>query len=293
MKKLITFVFSLVLSSCIFAGETASYTLFEAVQNKLVKVVFKGRGVTPENSNSHYGRCISLSIKNITSQRLELKLEAGRKLRCYKDSVQSMMVSKTEMFALGPGNTSDFTINAFCTKKNSGSPRPENVYTMQGMAEGYLYELVQLIENLDCQNNLGQQAVWALTDSISPSNISGDDAAKAKKLRDFVEFAIKHSKSEKANGFNYDYSYPDKIYNGYKIKGEINWDMPNSGTVTLSVYDSKGKKVADIFTGVPFNTGFQAYDYEIANNVFTEGNTYWLRVISGGRQLKEVAVTMK
>jgi len=293
MKKLITIVFSLVLSSCIFAGETASYSLFDAVQKNLIKVVFKGRGVTPENSNSHYGRCISLSIKNITSQRLELKLEAGRKLRCYKDSVQSMMVSKTEMFALGPGNTSDFTINAFCTKKNSGSPKATNVYNMQGMAEGYLYELVQLIESLDCQDNMGQQAVWVLTDSISPNNISGDDAAKAKKLKDFVEFAIKNIKTEKANGFNYDYSFPDKIYNGYKITGDINWTMAYSGTVTLSVYDSKGKKVADIFTGVPYNPGFQAYDYEIANNMFIEGNTYWLKVMSGGKWLKEVAITMK
>ena len=293
MKKLITFVFSLVLSSCIFAGESASYSLFDAVQKNLVKVVFKGRGTTSDNSNSHYGRCISLSIKNVTSQRLELKIEAGRRLKCYKDSVQSMMVSKTEMFALGPGNTSDFTINAFCTKKNSGSPKATNVYNMQGMAEGYLYELVQMIESLDCQNNTGQQAVWALTDSISPENIKGDDAVKAKKLRDFVEFAIRSYKAEKASGFNYDYSFPDKIYNGYKVKGEINWTMPNSGTVTLSVYDSKGKKVADIFAGVPFNTGFQTYDYEIAHNMFTEGNTYWLRIISAGKQLKEVAVTMK
>jgi hypothetical protein len=293
MKKLMAIVFSLVLSSFIFAGEPVSYTLFDAVQKKLVKVVFKGRETASGHSSSHYGRCISLSVKNLSTLHLELKLEAGRKLKCYKDSVQSMMISQTEMFALGPGNTSDFTINAFCTKKNSGAPGSANIFNMQGMASGYLYELVQLIESLGCQDNMGQQAVWVLTDSISPDNIKGGDAAKAKKLKDFVEFAIGRIKNEKIGGYVYDYSFPDKMNDGYKITGEINWTMPYSGTVTLSVYDSKGKKVADIFTGVPYKSGFQTYDYDLANGAFKEGEMYWLKVVSGGERLKEVAITMK
>lgn len=293
MKKLIPFAFSLVMSSCIFAGETASYTLFDAIQKNLVRVLFKGRGITSENSSSHYGRCITLNVKNMSAQRLELKLEAGRKLKCYKDSVQNMMVSQTEVFALGPGNTSDFTINAFCTQKRASGPGPKNAYSMQGLADGYLYELVQLIESLGCQDNMGQQAVWVLTDSISPENITGSDAAKAKKLRNFVEFALKRVKTEKVGGYIYDYSFPDKTNKGYKIKGEINWTMPYTETVTLSVYDNKGKKVADIFAGMPFKSGFQTYDYDYANNTFRDGDMYWLRLISGGTMLKEVAITMK
>lgn len=293
MKKLIIFVFSLVLCSGVFASEPVSFSLFDAVQKKLVKVVFKGRGYSAENRSAHYGKCISLNIKNVSSQRLELKLEAGRKLRCYKDTVQDMMVSRSEMFALGPGGSSDFTINAFCTEKHESSPGDKTVYNMTGMADGYLYQLVQLIESLDCQDNMGQQAVWVLTDNISPDNIRGGDAAKAKKLKDFVDFALNKIKSRNAGGVIYDYSFPDKTTEGFKITGEINWDMPYSGTVTLSVYDNKGKKVADIFTGVPYKSGFQSFNYELANGMFREGEMYWLKVVSGGQWLKEVAITMK
>ncbi len=293
MKKLILFVFSLVLSSGIFASETMTMSLFDAIQKKLVKVVFKGRGYTSDNGCAHYGKCMSLTVKNISSQRLDLKLEAGRKLKCFKDTVQDMIVSRTEMFALGPGGSSDFTINAFCTQKHEHAPDVANVFDMQGMAGGYLYELIQLIESLDCQDNAGQQAVWVLTDSISPDNITGTDAEKVKKLKKFVEFAISKIKADKISGVIYDYSFPDKTNEGFKISGEINWTMPYSGTVTLSVYDNKGKKVIDIFTGVPYKSGFQSFNYELANTMFREGELYWLKVVSGGQWLKELAITMK
>ncbi len=292
MKKTIALVISLVLSSCIFAGEAASYSLFDALQKKLIKVIIKGRGTTSDNSSSHYGRCITVNVKNISQQRLDLTIEAGRKLKCYKDSVQSMVISQTEMFALGPGNSSDFTINAFCTSKHSGAPGVKNEFSMQGMAKGYLYELVKLIESLDCQDNMGQQAVWVLTDSISTANITGGDPVKAKKLKSFVEFAIKKVIINKDESYNYDYSYPEKNAKGYKISGEINWNMPYNGTVTLSIYDNKGKKILDVFTGVPYRPGFQSYSYELANDMFREGETYWLKIISAGQWLKEVAINM-
>lgn len=293
MKKFILLVFSLVLCSGLFAGETMSTSLFDAVQKNLVKVVFKGRGYTSENRSAHYGKCILLHLKNVSSQRLELSLEAGRKLHSCYDSVQDMMVSQTEVFALGPGGSSDFTINAFCIEKSETAPKENTVFTMAALAGGYLLQLVQLIESLGCQDNMGQQAVWVLTDNVSPENIKGSDREKEKKLRDFVDFALKKIQGGKIDGVIYDYSFPDKMAGGFKIAGQINWDMPYSGTVTLGVYDNKGKKVADIFAGVPYNKGFQTFTYELASSLFREGELYWLKVISNGERLKEVAITMK
>ncbi len=293
MKKFILFVFSLVLSSGIFAGETVSTSLFDALQKKLVKVVFKGRGYSSENRSAYYGKCISLQLKNVSSQRLNLTLEAGRKLHSGRDSAQDMIVSQSEVFALGPGGSSDFTINAFCIEKSEPSPKESTVYTMAAMADGYLLQLVQLLESLGCQDNMGQQAVWVLTDNASPDNVKGNDHMKEKKLRDFVEFALRKIKGGKPEGVIYDYSFPDKMDGGFIIAGQINWDMPYSGTVTLGVYDNKGKKVADIFTGVPYKSGFQTYTYELASVLFREGELYWLKVVSNGERLKEVAITMK
>ncbi|MDD4214135.1 MAG: hypothetical protein PHR81_04935 [Bacteroidales bacterium] len=293
MKKIFYAIFSVIIFGAIAQAKTVSYTLSEAIQKKLVKAVFKGRGFTSNAGSSHYGKCISLSLKNLTSQRLEINLETGRELRSFNDSVQDMIISQSEVFALGPNGSSDYTINAFCTEKHETSPKESSIYQMGRMTSGYLYELVLLIETLGCQDNMGQKAVWVLTDSISSDEISGGDVAKAKKLKDFVDFALKKIKGGKMDGYIYDYPFPEKTAEGFKVSGEINWTMPYNANVSLAIYDNKGKKVADIFTNILYKSGFQSYEYEIANTFFREGELYWLRVEGCGQRLKELAVKME
>jgi hypothetical protein len=293
MKRKMFVVFSLVICSYLLSAETLSMGLFEAIQKKMVKVDIKGRGVTTENSSGHYGKCIFLKIKNLLAQPLDLNVETGRRLTCVYDSVQDMMVAKAEMFALGPNGSSDFTINAFCTQKHDRSPGESSVFRLDGMTEGYLHELALLIESLGCIDNTGQQAVWVLTDSISPGEITGKDAAKVKKLKDFVIFAIANMKNQKSTQFMYDYSFPDKTDKGFLLKGEINWDMPYSGLVSLTIYDNHNQKIKVIFDERLYRSGFQTFDYNLSNIAFKENELYWLRVEGCGKKLKELAVKME
>jgi len=292
MKKSIFVMLLLVFSAGISTKATNSMSLFEAVKKKLVEVKFCGKGYTAENT-SYYGKCISLQIKNICSQNLELNVEAGRRLRCVYDSIQDMMISHTQMFALAPNQSSDYTINAFCTQKHDRAPSETSIFNLDGMSEGYLYQLVQLIETLGCQDNTGQQAVWVLTDSISSSNITGTDEAKVKKLKDFVEFAVASMKKERSAGVMYDYSFPDKTNTGFSIKGEINWNMPYTSFVSLTIYDNSNNKIITLFTEKPYKSGLQSYYYSLYNTDFKEGELYWLRVEGCGKRLKEVAIKME
>ncbi|MEI6122628.1 MAG: hypothetical protein WCQ95_03285 [Bacteroidota bacterium] len=293
MKKFISILLLLVLSAGISTKATNALSLFEAVKNKMVTVTLAGRGYSVENGTSHYGKCISLEIKNLTSQSLELKVEVGRRLKCVYDSIQDMMISRSEMFALAPYAKYDYTINAFCTQKHDRAPGETSFYDLSSMSEGYLFQLAQLIESLDCQNNTGQQAVWVLTDSISPNDITGADASKVKKLKDFVEFALASSKKQGISGMMYDYSFPDKTTAGFAIKGEINWNMPYTSFVTITIYDNQNNKVAILFAEKPYKTGFQTYNYDLTNTAFKEGELYWLRVEGCGKRLKELAIKME
>jgi hypothetical protein len=293
MKTKIFVLIPFLFCSYVLSAEILSFSLFEALQKKIVKVDIKGRGVTSDNSNGHYGKCILVKIKNLTNDPLNLCLETGRRLTCVYDSIQDMMVAKSEMFALGPGSSHDFTINAFCTQKHDRSPGETSTFTMDGMSEGYLHQLSLLIESLGTLDNTGQQAVWVLTDSISPNEITGSDAVKVKKLRDFVEFAIANMKAERTLGFIYDYSFPDKSEKGFSLKGEINWEMPYSGLVSLTIYDNHNKKIKVLFDERMYRSGFQTFDYDLKDLSLNEHELYWLRVDGCGKKLKELAVKME
>jgi hypothetical protein len=293
MKTKIFVLIALLFCSYVLTAENLSFSLFEAIQKKMVKVDIKGRGYTSDNSYGHYGKCIFVKVKNLTNQSLNLSLETGRRLTCVHDSIQDMMVAKSEMFALGPNGSSDFTINAFCTQKHDRSPGESSIFKLDGMSEGYLHELSLLIESLGMLDNTGQTAVWVLTDSVSPNEIRGSDAAKVKKLKDFVLFAIGNMKTERATGFMYDYSFPEKTEKGFSLRGEINWEMPYSGLVSLTIYDNHNQKIKVLFDERLFRPGFQTFSYNLTNLSLKENEMYWLRVDGCGKRLKELAVKME
>ncbi len=293
MKKTIFVMLLLIFHAGIILHASNSIPLFDAIKKKMVSVKIKGRGYTSDNSSAHYGKCVSLKIRNLTSQPLNVNMEAGRRLKCVYDSVQDMLVSRSDMYALAPNASGDFTISAFCSQKHDRAPSESSIFDISSMSEGYLYELAVLIESLACFDNTGQQAVWVLTDSISPNNISGADAAKVKKLKDFVTFAMAHGTPEKQYGFTYDYSFPNKSNSGFIIKGEVNWNMPYTSFVTISVYDNQNTKIATIFAEKPYKPGYQTYTYDLANTTFKEGELYWLRVEGCGKCLKELAIKME
>jgi hypothetical protein len=283
----------LLFCSYLMRAENLSLSLSDAIKKKMVIVDIKGRGVTSDNSYGHYGQCIFVKVKNLTNQPLSLNLETGRRLTCVYDSIQDMIVAKSEMFALGANGNSDFTINAFCTQKHDRSPGTTSTFRLDGLSEGYLHELVLLIESLGSLDNTGQMAIWVLTDSISPNEITGSDASKVKKLKDFVVFALTNMKAERATGFIYDYSFPDRTEKGFSLKGEINWDMPYSGMVSLTIYDNYNQKVKVLFDERLYRPGFQTFDYNLMNLSLKENEIYWLRIDGCGKRLKEVAVKME
>jgi hypothetical protein len=284
---------ALLFCSYVLSAETLSLGLSDAIQKKMVKVDIKGRGVTSDNSYGHYGQCILVKVKNLMDQPLNLNLETGRRLTCVYDSIQDMIVAKSEMFALGANGNCDFTINAFCTQKHDRSPGTTSTFRLDGMSEGYLRELSLLIESLGSLDNTGQMAIWVLTDSISPNEITGSDASKVKKLKDFVVFALSNMKAERIKGYIYDYSFPDKNEKGFSLKGEINWEMPYSGILSLTIYDNYNHKVKVLFYERLYRSGFQTFDYYLTNLSLKENELYWLRVNGCGKRLKEVAVKME
>lgn len=288
--KTILFIALLCTSSLFLTASNITVNLYEAIQKKMVKVGINGRGYTSAEHTSNTGKCIKINIKNLTQNSLNLKLETGRKLHCIYDSIQDMMVARRELFALSPMEEEEYTIYAFCTQKRDQSPSISSKFTLEGLSEGYLYDLSLLIEDLKAFDNTGQQAVWVLTDKEKSKSIRGSNEQTVNKLKMFVEYAIANPDYKRNNSYIYDYSYPDKNENGYELKGEINWDMPYTGLVSLILYDNNNQKVKVLFDEYLFRSGFQTYDYKLQSPLMKKDELYWLRVEGFGTKIKEIAI---
>lgn len=267
-----------------------SYTLEDALRKKLVTAEISGR---KDATTNYYGQCITIKIKNTSGQSLSLNLESGRRLNCEYDSIQDMLITKAEIFALLPGQVNDYTIYAMCCQQHDHSPGSTTKFNLGAMAQSQLVQLAMLIEKLSAQDYAGQRAVWVITDDADPDMISSDNEEVTKALKEFVINVIKNKKTaDRDPGFTYDYSYPTTDGNVFTIEGDFDFEMPYQTFVSLYVYNNNGDRVKIVFQDVAFSGGLQTYHYKLSDAVFESGETYWLRLKQNSKTVKEVAVTM-
>ncbi len=287
--------FTLVLMVGLFLGlplmaNTNSYTLEDAIKRKLVSAEIVG---STNPVHAYYGQCITLKLKNKSSQDLSLQLESGRRLNCDYDSVQDMMITKSEIIALLPSQAKEFLIYAMCCEKSNHSPSNNTSYNLGAMADVTLVKLAQLIEKLEAQDYGGQQAVWVITNGADPEYINSDNPSATKVLREFVINALKGiTEVTREPGFIYDYSYPKTDGKTFTLEGDFSWEMPYQSFVSLYIYDNNGNRICVIFQDAAFTSGLNSYHYKISSDALVSGGLYWIRMKQNNKTLKELAVTM-
>jgi hypothetical protein len=269
------------------AAASLSISLEEALKKKLVTATILGKGC-------YYGQSVKLKLKNISNQNLSISLEAGRRLNCVYDSVQDMLVTKSEMLALLPSQTKEFTIYAMCCEKSNRTPSETSTYNLGAMANSALMNLAILIEKLNVQDLTGVKAVWVISDGISPDEITGSDETTVKALKEYVmAVANKRKPAERDPNIIYDYSYPTLEGEVFTIEGDFDWEMPTPGFVSLYIYDNNGKQVKVVFQDLSATSGLQSYHYKVSDATFQFGELYWIRMKQNNRTIKELAVKME
>jgi len=287
--------FTLILMLCILswlplAAITNSYTLEEALKKKLVTATISGHRY---ETSSYYGKCIGIKLHNTTSQALSINVESGRRLNSDYDSVQDMLITQSERFALLPSQTQEFSIYAMCCEQHNQPPVDNNHYNLGAMADASLVQLARLIEQLQAQDYAGQHAVWVLSDGADPNSINSSNPEITKALREFVINVVKAPKAaERDPGFIYDYSYPQTDGVRFTLEGEFTWEMPYQSFVSLYIYDNSGNRVCVIFQDAAFPSGLQTYNYKVTSDALKSGGLYWIRMKQNSKTIKELAVTM-
>jgi hypothetical protein len=273
MKKKILVLLIAAIFIPTFVWPIGKTTLSEAIKNKWIKAKITGNG------NGHYGQCVQFSLENLTSQVLDINVEAGRKLICLNDSIQDLMVTQAAALALYPGKTQNLPVYAMCIREHRRSPKTNSSYTPGPMAEGNLLELAIIIEKHSIQDIGGQAAVWVLTDSASLSSVSGSSKENILLLTTFLKNAIYEATHK-----------PDPTMFEYYIQGALVFELKEESTGSVMAYDKTGKQISVLCENVPFKEGLNCYDFRLVNPAVKKDNQYFVRLIIGGKVIKEISL---
>jgi len=287
MKNLLVILLGLI--PIYSSGKPTETSLIEALKANQVQLTATGNQVEQNPSkSSHYGKCLKLKLKNVTSQSIQLTIEKAYHLTSIEDRLQDLITTENMIVILSPNQTKDVLINAFCGEKSNASPDEKDTFKLSYRHSGSIAKLTEMLEKNQLFGNTGQQAIWCFTDNNPLDQIYDTHAqiALEDKLIAFIaaEKNIPIPKRIESNTKR-QLRYPKELDGSYAQY----IDRPT--TIGFYITDSLNKIVTTIIEDdTETRTGTAKYSY-IYRGQFVTGKYYFkMKLNNEWKTVKEITV---
>ncbi len=183
-----------------------------------------------------------LQVKNGLNQGIELVVHAGQLLHTSHEDAQNLIVTKTQFFALKPGEQMQKPLWAMCIESHDRGPGPNDPFRPVGMASGPLLAMAQTIDKYELHTNaVAQDALWCLSNKHPVSSIYHPDPQITRLLQEQVAQVHGISldellKKERLNQPKY-----NRIFHAI-----YRFALKQDQSVELRLYDPQGNQVAQL-----------------------------------------------
>lgn len=260
---------------------TSVFSIEDAAKKGLIKLSIRGKG-------GFTGDVIDMKIQNLTNQKLDLKVEAGRRLDSKNNNEQDILVTKPQEVFVGANQTRSVNIFGMCCQAHNSSPSTNSIYYVGKLADSNLIKLANFIDkNKYYTNYTAQEAVWTISDNNSLASISGDKDVKTN-LQNYVSKITGRA----IPPYNISYwggSDGSAMGKANKIEGIFDYTVPADGSVTIGIYDTKGNLVQLLCKDLVHQKGECKLFYTFRTKNVPEG-TYYARMTMNGMLQKEMKI---
>ena len=255
------------------SGSRTSSTFQQAIKDKLITIDMHSRAQDEMNDDfsSHYGPCVSMTVKNISGKSLQLSMDKGQILNSDDPGAQDLIITQPLILAIEPAAEKVENLYAMCTQMSHWSPGKEDGFSFGPMAGEDLRKLTEIIYRYKIQNATGQDGVWVLTDAYPLNGISGDPG-QVKLLKDYLRPLVGKKHKE-------------DVTIHYKNKGSFEFRLMKDAKASMILYDRQGEEYQVYFRDKFFKRGIYTMDYNYSNELMKPG-IYTLKLKIEGKAPK-------
>ncbi|MGQ0827101.1 MAG: hypothetical protein ACT4ON_01775 [Bacteroidota bacterium] len=269
-----------IFTNSLFANKCISVE--DAAKKGLVKLSIKSRG-------GFTGEVIEMNLQNNTNQKLDLNVEAGRRLDSKNNSEQDILVTRSQEFFVNGKQSKTLMIYGMCCQAHNSSPKVNSIYSVGKLADSNLVKLANFLDtNKYYTNDAAQDAVWAVSDNESLGSIIGDD----KKVVDALRKYVSEITGRPIPAYDIIYkqeSDRDVMGRANRIEGVFEYSVPADGSVTIGIYDEQGRLVQLLFQDITHEKGECKLYYTFRTREVQPG-TYYARMNMNGMLQKEMKI---
>ena len=230
-----------------------------------------------------------MKVQNLTNRKLDLKVEAGRRLDSKQQSEQDILVTEQQEFFVNANQTKSINVNGMCCQAHNAAPTAKHEYFVGRLADSSLIKLAMYIDkNKYYSNYSAQQSVWVVSDDNSIGSIDDGDKEIKNDLRNYVS-----KLTGKAIPL-YDIRYQSgndgsAMGRAVRIEGVFDYTLPATCHSTLAIYNERGEIVQVIFENLQSDKGEYKHYYTFRTKDLPQG-TYYARVNADGLMQKEMKI---
>ncbi len=213
------------------------YTLDELKQHEKFEVSVEANG-------NYSGNSIELLIKSTNRKDVELLIPTGTVFYTSDESDQILIVVEEQLLVIAGGKSKRKVLDGFCTEASDGIPTKEMEMSYMPTKREKLQSLANYInENKGFSDHAIQEAVWCVSDGHSLANIYDENAAKTKKLTQFVADLtgqeITWHKVKRNLGSNGDRIMVNPVF----VTGLVQFSTSKETTLKSKIVDENGELV--------------------------------------------------
>jgi len=269
-----TLIFPLILSISQLSG-VKEVDFVDAVEQKLISCEATSKGF-------YSGDCMRLSFKNLSKDKLVIKIQPGTHFLSNNEHEQDILVVEEQEMILAKNDQGVQTVEGFCSQQSNHSPDKGSGYSITKTKEKKYQEIADLISGKGISLENKQEAVWAIEAGegvahIIPSSKS-DDAT----------IALREQIAQMNNEQNVWYEQPREITvsetrqiiaQPIKVNGKVETEVKTKGKLDCRLLSPSGSKMYDIMKDaeVPVADRF-SFEFDVEVRGWPEG-TYTIEVL--------------
>lgn len=266
----------------ISAFASSGMSVEEAAKRGFVKLLIKSKG-------GYTGEVIEMKVQNLTARKLDLKVEAGRRLDSKHEEEQDILVIQEQEFFVNANQTKSLNIKGMCCQANNHAPQAKHEYKVGTMADSSFIKLAMFIDkNKYYSNHSAQSAVWAVSDGSSIGSIDDSDKEIKTGLRELVSKLT--GRPIPAYDVTYDGGSDGTVMGRVvKVEGVFDYSLPNACHSSMAIYNEAGELVQVIFENLQSDRGEYKHYYTFRTRNLPQG-TYYARVNADGMLQKQMKI---
>ncbi len=131
---------------------------------------------------------LDYTINNFSRDTLALLLPAGWRFNSDggKNDYQDVFITQEQIFVVAPKSQKIFHVKGYCCEATKGGPIKGIPFTNGKLADSNLVQLARYLNKTKFDDNIQQNAVWAISDNEPTANVTSANDSVAEILRRFV-----------------------------------------------------------------------------------------------------------